>query len=151
MKTEQFYTLAAEAFPLKPNPTSLDRIANHQDRSCFVAGCEAAKRLFDSESQLKKFFVREQYNTAHKNKLDTKIREAFAVFENKIITESQLKEFPDIHKKISADYYTAGGKCKAIDYSSSYTGAHRPTSSRKNDTVFVTEGYWLEVIEVKEG
>jgi len=102
------------------------------------------------ESVQRKFFIREQYNTAHKNKLDTMLREAFAVFENKIITESQLNEFPDLHKKISADYYATGGKCKPIDYSSSYTGMFRPTSSRKNDTVFVTEGYWLEAIEVKE-
>jgi hypothetical protein len=102
------------------------------------------------ESVERKFFVREQYNTAHKNKLDTALREAFENFENKIITESQLNEFRDIHKKISDDYFATGGKCKPIDYSYSADGAFRPTSSRKNETVFVTDGYWLEIIEVKE-
>lgn len=101
-------------------------------------------------SQQKRFFVREEYNTLHKNKLDTLLRDAFSVFENKIITESQLDQFAELHKKVSDDYFTSGGKCKPIKFSGSRSGHFRQTSSRKNDTVFVTDGYWLEIIEVIE-
>ena len=99
----------------------------------------------------KKFFIRQFYNTIPKNKLDILLRETFSVFEDKIITEAQLNEFPIIHKKATEAYYASGGKCKPIDYESTYTGHFTPTSSRENANVYVTDGYWLEVIEVKEG
>jgi len=99
----------------------------------------------------KKFFIRQFYNTTPKNKLDVTLRAAFEVFEDKIITEAQLTEFPIIHKKATEAYYASGGKCKPIDYESTYTGHFTPSSSRKNANIYVTTGYWLEVIEVKEG
>ena len=98
----------------------------------------------------KKFFIRQFYNTISKNKLDTALREAFAVFENKIISETQLNEFPELHKKVSEAYYASGGKCQPIEFSSTYSGHFTPTSSRINANVYVTTGYWLEIIEVKE-
>lgn len=52
MNTKQFEQLAADAFPLKPNPSVVERIANSQDRNCFVAGCKAAKKLAESEKQI---------------------------------------------------------------------------------------------------
>lgn len=101
-------------------------------------------------SKPKKFFIRQFYNTIVKNKLDTALREAFAVFENKIISETQLNEFPELHKKVSEAYYASGGKCSPIEFSSTYSGHFTPTSSRINANVYVTTGYWLEIIEVKE-
>ena len=101
-------------------------------------------------STTKKFFIRQFYNTIVKNKLDTALREAFAIFENRIISETQLNEFPELHKKVSEAYYASGGKCQPIEFSSSYTGHFRPTSSRVNANVYVTTGYWLEIIEVKD-
>jgi len=111
---------------------------------------ESTKQKFQEPTE-KKFFIRRFYNTQFKNKLDIMLRSAFEVFENKIITETQLNEFPDIHEKATEAYYASGGKCKAISYSSTYTGYFTPTSSRENANVYVTDGYWLEVIEVKEG
>lgn len=110
---------------------------------------EATKSKIQN-STTKKFFIRQFYNTIVKNKLDTALREAFAVFENRIISETQLNEFPELHKKVSEAYYASGGRCQPIEFSSSYTGHFTPTSSRVNANVYVTTGYWLEIIEVKE-
>lgn len=52
MNTTQFKKLAADAFPLKPNPSVVERIANSQDRNCFVAGCKATKKLAETETKI---------------------------------------------------------------------------------------------------
>jgi hypothetical protein len=52
MKIIQFQQLASEAFPLKPNASTIERMANSQDRNCFIAGCKAAKKLADTETQI---------------------------------------------------------------------------------------------------
>lgn len=44
MKTKTIEMLAAEAFPLKKNPTAIERITNDFDRKKFIAGALAVQR-----------------------------------------------------------------------------------------------------------
>lgn len=103
------------------------------------------------ETVEKNFFVREERNTTFKNTLDVELRAAFSKYKNKIITQEELNQFADLHKKTSDNYFQiVNFKCKPIEYKTSFDGQFTPTSSRDNHTIFVTDGYWLEVIEVKE-
>lgn len=119
--------------------TSIDEINMVKFRECFLLLNATQKR----------FLIRNTYDTAVKNKLDEKLRAEFQKHIHKIITWLDIPKFKILHAQIQNEYLSAGGRCKPFEYRDS-VDHFTPTSHRTNFMIYVTDGYWIELIEVNE-
>ena len=119
--------------------TSIDQINMVKVRECFLL----------MNAPQKRYLIRNTYDTAIKNKLDEKLRAEFRKHLHKIITGLDIPKFKILHAQIQKEYLSAGGRCKPFEYRDSVKH-FTPTSSRTNFMIYVTDGYWIELIEVNE-